>query len=286
MIDEIASCLEDDETSKLTKRGYLEISSLDETGVIAEEGMQDAVSESDNGIQIKRTRTDGILRHIGFDMTDEIPNLSSSNGVGMKSPLDTCVELNSASQNSITLKHDLATTKEKENSIKTEADAAQTDLSNNKLGEKIEKHRDKSDRTADGPNLTSEEIVTENGQSNSIIEEKCSSGELANNLTKHVQAKRKKLLVLDINGLLADIISPIPKDYKSDINIARRASEQIFARALLSYQWCHLPHVLLIYLFTAVFRRPFCSEFLTFCFETFEVGIWSSRTQYAFILSY
>lgn len=35
----------------------------------------------------------------------------------------------------------------------------------------------------------------------------------------------KKLLILDINGLLADIVSPPPKEYKSDINIARRASE-------------------------------------------------------------
>ncbi|CAM8968230.1 unnamed protein product [Rhodiola kirilowii] len=52
-------------------------------------------------------------------------------------------------------------------------------------------------------------------------------------------------------GLLADIVSPIPKDFKSDANIARRA----------------------------IFKRPSCSEFLMFCFETFEVGIWSSRTQ-------
>lgn len=36
---------------------------------------------------------------------------------------------------------------------------------------------------------------------------------------------RKKLLVLDLNGLLADIVSPPPKDYKADINIARRAGE-------------------------------------------------------------
>lgn len=36
---------------------------------------------------------------------------------------------------------------------------------------------------------------------------------------------RKKLLILDVNGLLADIVSPPPKDYKADIKIARRASE-------------------------------------------------------------
>ncbi|KAL3719284.1 hypothetical protein ACJRO7_004268 [Eucalyptus globulus] len=62
---------------------------------------------------------------------------------------------------------------------------------------------------------------------------------------------RRKLLILDINGLLADIVSPPPKDYKADINIARRA----------------------------VFKRPFCIDFLKFCFERFDVGIWSSRNK-------
>lgn len=36
---------------------------------------------------------------------------------------------------------------------------------------------------------------------------------------------RKKLLILDINGLLADIVSPLPKEHKADINIARQASK-------------------------------------------------------------
>ncbi|XP_057969742.1 uncharacterized protein LOC131158842 isoform X2 [Malania oleifera] len=62
---------------------------------------------------------------------------------------------------------------------------------------------------------------------------------------------RRKLLVLDVNGLLADIVSPAPKDYKADIKIAKRA----------------------------IFKRPYCSEFLNFCFEGFDVGIWSSRSK-------
>ncbi|KAI4387829.1 hypothetical protein MLD38_000226 [Melastoma candidum] len=62
---------------------------------------------------------------------------------------------------------------------------------------------------------------------------------------------RRKLLILDINGLLADIVSPPPKNHKADVNIARRA----------------------------VFKRPFCLDFLKFCFEHFDVGIWSSRTR-------
>uniref|UniRef100_A0A9I9EDX4 Mitochondrial import inner membrane translocase subunit TIM50 n=1 Tax=Cucumis melo TaxID=3656 RepID=A0A9I9EDX4_CUCME len=52
---------------------------------------------------------------------------------------------------------------------------------------------------------------------------------------------RKKLLVLDINGVLVDIVSPPPKERKADINIARHA------------------------------------DFMKFCFERFEIGIWSSR---------
>ncbi|KAE8649334.1 hypothetical protein Csa_014436 [Cucumis sativus] len=62
---------------------------------------------------------------------------------------------------------------------------------------------------------------------------------------------RKKLLVLDINGVLVDIVSPPPKERKADISIARHA----------------------------VFRRPFYLDFMKFCFERFEIGIWSSRNR-------
>ncbi|XP_019426730.1 PREDICTED: ubiquitin-like domain-containing CTD phosphatase 1 [Lupinus angustifolius] len=60
---------------------------------------------------------------------------------------------------------------------------------------------------------------------------------------------KNKLIVLDINGLLADIVCPAPKDHKADAMIARRA----------------------------IFKRPYYFEFLNFCFENFEVGLWSSR---------
>ncbi|XP_059645549.1 uncharacterized protein LOC132287079 isoform X2 [Cornus florida] len=66
-----------------------------------------------------------------------------------------------------------------------------------------------------------------------------------------VNYSRRKLLILDLNGLLADIVFPPPKVCKSDINILGRA----------------------------VFKRPFCYDFLKFCFEKFDVGIWSSRTK-------
>ncbi|XP_021832273.1 uncharacterized protein LOC110772171 isoform X1 [Prunus avium] len=61
----------------------------------------------------------------------------------------------------------------------------------------------------------------------------------------------KKLLILDINGLLADIVSPPPKGLASDKRIAGRA----------------------------IFKRPFYLDFLKFCFEHFEVGVWSSRSK-------
>ncbi|XP_073057817.1 uncharacterized protein [Primulina eburnea] len=66
-----------------------------------------------------------------------------------------------------------------------------------------------------------------------------------------ITTDRRKLLVLDVNGLLAYIVMPPPKGSKADINILRRA----------------------------VFKRPFCDDFLKFCFQNFDIGIWSSRAK-------
>ncbi|XP_016668159.2 ubiquitin-like domain-containing CTD phosphatase 1 [Gossypium hirsutum] len=66
-----------------------------------------------------------------------------------------------------------------------------------------------------------------------------------------VSQSRKKLLVLDLNGLLADIVYNPPIDYTPDALVAGRA----------------------------IFKRPYCDEFLKFCCERFEVGIWSSRNR-------
>ncbi|CAN4081635.1 unnamed protein product [Withania somnifera] len=62
---------------------------------------------------------------------------------------------------------------------------------------------------------------------------------------------RRKLLILDVNGLLADVVNPPPKDCRPDACFARRA----------------------------IFKRPYCNDFLKFCFERFDVGIWSSRSK-------
>ncbi|KAF3643651.1 putative protein SPIRAL1-like 1-like isoform 1 [Capsicum annuum] len=61
----------------------------------------------------------------------------------------------------------------------------------------------------------------------------------------------KKLLVLDLNGLLADIVplQHVPYGFKVDAIVSGKA----------------------------VFKRPFHDDFLQFCFEKFNVGVWSSR---------
>ncbi|XP_042499171.1 uncharacterized protein LOC122077322 [Macadamia integrifolia] len=64
-------------------------------------------------------------------------------------------------------------------------------------------------------------------------------------------SSRKKLLILDLNGLLADIVPFTPIGYTPDRKIA----------------------------YKSLFKRPFCDDFLKFCFERFEVGVWSSRNK-------
>ncbi|XP_048329591.2 uncharacterized protein LOC107418927 [Ziziphus jujuba] len=66
-----------------------------------------------------------------------------------------------------------------------------------------------------------------------------------------VSHARKKLLILDVNGLLVDFVACMPNKYKPDIVISKKA----------------------------VFKRPYCDEFLQFCFDKFNVGVWSSRTK-------
>ncbi|XP_051113356.1 uncharacterized protein LOC127239307 [Andrographis paniculata] len=63
---------------------------------------------------------------------------------------------------------------------------------------------------------------------------------------------RKKLLVLDMNGLLVDICPYVPYDCDWDVIIHRKA----------------------------VYKRPYCDDFLKFCFEKFNVGVWTSRQKW------
>ncbi|KAI3885449.1 hypothetical protein MKX03_036341 [Papaver bracteatum] len=91
-------------------------------------------------------------------------------------------------------------------------------------------------------------VVSEN--SKSIREEKkikingaskkCSSnGGAVVRVREVVTRTDKKLLVLDLNGLLADLSNHLGKKTRT--------------------------------------KRPYCDEFLKFCFERFHVGVWSSR---------
>ncbi|KAJ6683815.1 hypothetical protein OIU85_007503 [Salix viminalis] len=61
----------------------------------------------------------------------------------------------------------------------------------------------------------------------------------------------KKLLILDVNGLLADIVSNVSVGYQANLVVSGKS----------------------------VFKRPFCDDFLRFCFQKFDVGVWTSRTK-------
>ncbi|KAG2633797.1 uncharacterized protein LOC120660103 isoform X3 [Panicum virgatum] len=64
-----------------------------------------------------------------------------------------------------------------------------------------------------------------------------------------VRFHRKKLLILDLNGLLADINQDYHNVHKADAKVKDKL----------------------------VFTRPYYDDFLRFCFQNFELGIWSSR---------
>ncbi|CAN1839927.1 hypothetical protein LINPERHAP1_LOCUS35912 [Linum perenne] len=63
----------------------------------------------------------------------------------------------------------------------------------------------------------------------------------------------KKLLILDVNGLLADLVlhSERPAGRQPDLYLRGKS----------------------------VYKRPYCEDFIRFCFKNFEVGVWSSRTR-------
>ncbi|CAM0876303.1 unnamed protein product [Alopecurus aequalis] len=61
--------------------------------------------------------------------------------------------------------------------------------------------------------------------------------------------RKKKLLILDLNGLLADINEDFHNAHMAEAKVRRKL----------------------------VFRRPYCDDFLNFCIRNFELGIWSSR---------
>ncbi|KAL2325748.1 hypothetical protein Fmac_024806 [Flemingia macrophylla] len=70
-------------------------------------------------------------------------------------------------------------------------------------------------------------------------------------------SKKNKLLILDVNGLLADFVNV------NDTRIRYRQDPEpdFFLKG------------------KKVYKRPFCDDFLQFCFDRFHVGVWSSRAK-------
>lgn len=68
---------------------------------------------------------------------------------------------------------------------------------------------------------------------------------------------KKKLLILDVNGLLADFVSVV------DTRTRYRPE----------------PEPDFLHKGRKVYKRPFCDDFLQFCFDRFHVGVWSSRAK-------
>ncbi|XP_047174658.1 uncharacterized protein LOC124842255 [Vigna umbellata] len=68
---------------------------------------------------------------------------------------------------------------------------------------------------------------------------------------------KKKLLILDVNGLLADFVSI----YDTRTRYRREREPDFILKG------------------RKVYKRPFSENFLQFCFDRFHVGVWSSRAK-------
>ncbi|WVZ05606.1 hypothetical protein V8G54_018952 [Vigna mungo] len=98
-------------------------------------------------------------------------------------------------------------------------------------------------------------------------EKQDSATDLKLSLEKLNLGPRKKLLVMNLNGLLMHRvhIRDIWKVSKS------RSRDGVYGSFLVN----NLNMIIIV-----VFKRPFCEEFMKFCLERFEVGIWSSAKEY------
>ncbi|GMN54308.1 hypothetical protein TIFTF001_023443 [Ficus carica] len=97
---------------------------------------------------------------------------------------------------------------------------------------------------------------TNNGQVEDLVHldatvNKGDSSQMPNTLPERslVVRSKKKLLILDVNGILVEFVSQVPRQYRPHIRISKKG----------------------------VFKRPYCDDFLQFCFERFNVAVWSSR---------
>ncbi|XP_019194960.1 PREDICTED: uncharacterized FCP1 homology domain-containing protein C1271.03c-like isoform X2 [Ipomoea nil] len=79
-----------------------------------------------------------------------------------------------------------------------------------------------------------------------VVDSGSSSGGVADVAAVDGGSSRRKLIILDVNGLLGDVVR------------RRVPGGASFSGG-------------------TIIKRPFCDDFLRFCFDKFDVGIWSSR---------
>lgn len=100
-------------------------------------------------------------------------------------------------------------------------------------------------------------VVANDGSPSSHEEEDETKFELGISLEKLALGPKKKLLVIPLAGIIvhrAHLSNPaaIPKNRRPDFSYGK----------------------------FLVYKRPFCEEFLKFCFERFKVGLWSSAREH------
>lgn len=95
----------------------------------------------------------------------------------------------------------------------------------------------------------------------------------------------RKLLVLDVNGVLADIVrfeEAVPPEFKEDRTISNKKGYHScfnFFFTSIPFKFCGTSFTCIF----PVFKRPHCDSFLDFCFQHYNVGLWSSRTKWALL---
>nr|XP_016432852.1 PREDICTED: uncharacterized protein LOC107759423 [Nicotiana tabacum] len=102
------------------------------------------------------------------------------------------------------------------------------------------------------PNLKLKSVVSDSDSSDNENETKDTGKNLDLSLEKLNLGPKKKLLVLNLGGLLVDRV------HRPNESAVRRYGG-------------------------AIFKRPFCDQFLKFCLERFEVGLWSSARELVLI---
>ncbi|XP_070037219.1 uncharacterized protein [Nicotiana tomentosiformis] len=102
------------------------------------------------------------------------------------------------------------------------------------------------------PNLKLKSVVSDSDSSDNENETKDTGKNLDLPLEKLNLGPKKKLLVLNLGGLLVDRV------HRRNESAVRRYTPDLVHGNFL------------------VFKRPLCDQFLKFCLERFEVGLWSS----------